>query len=174
MVQGPRYSVPFRRRREGKTDYHARLKLLFSKKPRMVVRQSNKGITIQLVVFDKAGDRTFAAARSDELLRFGYEGHCGNTPAAYLTGLLFGMRAKDAGFAEAIFDLGLASSSRGSKVYAAVKGVIDTGFEVPCSYEMFPEDSRIRGEVIAGHLEKYANLPDNFERVKEAITDGER
>lgn len=174
MARGPRYKVPFRRRREGKTNYHGRLRLLVSKKPRMVVRRSNNGITIQLVVFDSVGDITHVSARANELLKLGYEGHCGNTPAAYLTGLLFGVRAKKAGFEEAILDIGLATSSKGAKVYAAAKGAIDAGLHVPCSEEMFPDDSRIRGEIIAEYLEKYVDLPDNFDRVKGVILDGAR
>jgi len=174
MARGPRYKVPFRRRREGKTNYHVRLRLLVSKKPRMVVRRSNNGITIQLVVFDSIGDLTHVAARSQELSKLGYEGHCGNTPAAYLTGFLFGMRAKKAGFEEAILDIGLATSSKGGRVYAAARGAIDAGLYVPCSEEMFPDDSRIRGELIATHLEKYADLPGSFDRVKGVIVDGER
>ncbi|MDD3873796.1 MAG: 50S ribosomal protein L18, partial [Methanosarcina sp.] len=30
MATGPRYKVPFRRRREGRTNYHLRLNLLIS------------------------------------------------------------------------------------------------------------------------------------------------
>ncbi|EQD30588.1 50S ribosomal protein L18P, partial [mine drainage metagenome] len=37
MSTGPRYRVAFRRRREGKTDYRARLRLLKSDRPRAVV-----------------------------------------------------------------------------------------------------------------------------------------
>jgi large subunit ribosomal protein L18 len=38
----PTYKMPFRRRREGKTNYTKRLKLLLSRKPRLVVRKSLK------------------------------------------------------------------------------------------------------------------------------------
>ncbi|HEC56321.1 MAG TPA: 50S ribosomal protein L18 [Candidatus Syntrophoarchaeum butanivorans] len=174
MARGPRYRVPFRRRREGRTNYHKRLKLLLSKKPRMVVRCSNQGITIQLVTTGKDGDLTHVMARSLDLRKFGYEGYGGNTPAAYLTGLLFGKRAIDAGFDEAILDIGLATSSKGARVYAAVKGAIDAGLKVPCKEEMFPDDARIKGEVIAGYLDRYADLPRNVEEVKGAIMNGAR
>ncbi|RLI36413.1 50S ribosomal protein L18, partial [Candidatus Bathyarchaeota archaeon] len=33
MARGPRYNVPYRRRREGKTDYRRRYKLLLSGLP---------------------------------------------------------------------------------------------------------------------------------------------
>ncbi|MGM0388528.1 MAG: 50S ribosomal protein L18, partial [Natrinema limicola] len=42
MATGPRYKVPMRRRREVRTDYHQRLRLLKSGKPRLVARKSNK------------------------------------------------------------------------------------------------------------------------------------
>jgi len=41
MATGPRYRVPFRRRREGRTNYHRRLRLLLSKKPRMVCAEAH-------------------------------------------------------------------------------------------------------------------------------------
>src|SRR2546425_1171801 len=43
MADGPRYSVPFRRRREGRTDYKLRRALVRSGKPRAVVRVPDKG-----------------------------------------------------------------------------------------------------------------------------------
>ena len=44
MATGPRYKVAFRRRREGRTDYYARRKLLNGREARAVVRRSNKNI----------------------------------------------------------------------------------------------------------------------------------
>ena len=99
---GPTYRVPFRRRRERKTDYRSRLKLLFSQKPRVVVRNSNKYIQMQLVLNDTFCDKTFVAVVSSELNRYGYNGGTGNIPAAYLTGLLFGKKAKKVGYDEGI------------------------------------------------------------------------
>lgn len=71
MATGPRYFVQFRRRREGKTDYYKRLKLIVSDKPRMVVRKSNKHITCQLVEAKLEGDNTLVAAHSSELAKYG-------------------------------------------------------------------------------------------------------
>ena len=42
------YTVKYRRQREGKTNYDKRLKLLLSGKPRLIIRPSLKGITIQV------------------------------------------------------------------------------------------------------------------------------
>ena len=57
MATGPRYKVPFRRRREGRTDYRHRAALLRGKLPRAVVRKSNRNITVQLVTYDDKGDK---------------------------------------------------------------------------------------------------------------------
>ncbi len=164
---GPTYRVPFRRRREGKTDYRKRLKLLMSHRPRVVVRRSNKYIRIQMVTADKHGDRTFVDVSSAKLREYGYE-RCGkNLPAAYLTGLLFGKRAKESGFEEAILDIGLHTPVHGSRVFAALKGIVDAGLDVPHDPVVFPPDERIRGEHIGD------SIIDSFELVKERIlTDG--
>ncbi len=62
----PTYRVPFRRRREGKTDYRRRLRLLYSRKPRVVVRKSNRYIRMQLIAREDAGDTTLVTANSAE------------------------------------------------------------------------------------------------------------
>lgn len=80
MATGPRYFVSFRRRREGKTNYYSRLKLLLSGKPRMVVRKTNRHIICQLVEAKMEGDRTLVAANSSELVKYGYKGSLANTP----------------------------------------------------------------------------------------------
>ncbi|MGZ5563485.1 MAG: 50S ribosomal protein L18, partial [Halobacteriota archaeon] len=67
MATGPRYHVPFRRRREGRTNYHKRLGLLLSKKPRVVVRKSGCNLTVQLVEHSTVGDRTLTSASALDL-----------------------------------------------------------------------------------------------------------
>ena len=152
MARGPRYRVPFRRRREGKTNYHKRLKLLKSKKPRLVVRKSLNHHVAQIIVYDPKGDKTIVSAHTRELIRdFGWKGHTGNTPSAYLLGLLIGYKAKQAGIEEAILDIGLHPPTRGSSVFAVLKGAVDAGLNVPHSEKIFPEDYRIRGEHIANY-----------------------
>ncbi|MEA1985469.1 MAG: 50S ribosomal protein L18 [Euryarchaeota archaeon] len=168
MATGPRYKVPFRRRREGRTDYHQRLRLLLSKEDRVVVRKSAKQMRLQLVAPTAQGDVTFSSAVSSELRGFGYEGATGNTTAAYLTGLLFGYRSLDKGYENGVLDMGLQAPSPGCRVYAALKGVVDSGFDVPHNPSIFPSDERIRGEHVAEYLEG-SDLPNNFEAVKKKI-----
>ncbi len=118
MATGPRYKVPMRRRREARTDYHQRLRLLKSGKPRLVARKSNKHVRAQLVTLGPNGDDTLASAHSSDLAEYGWEAPTGNMPSAYLTGLLAGLRAQEAGIEEAVLDIGLNSPTPGSKVFA--------------------------------------------------------
>lgn len=167
MATGPRYKVPFRRRREGRTNYHVRYRLILSKKPRVVVRKSNASTTLQLVVAEQLGDKTLLTVNSKELEDFGYTLSKSNLPAAYLTGLLFGKKMLALGNVEGIADIGLHASTRGNRIYAAIKGVVDAGVNVPHSPEIFPEDERIRGE----HIKKYtgADIVAQFEQAREKI-----
>jgi large subunit ribosomal protein L18 len=159
--------VPFRRRREGKTNYHVRYRLLLSRKPRVVVRKSNQNITIQLVVAELRGDRTLLTVSSKELLGFGYDLNRGNLPAAYLTGLLFGKRMLALGYDDAILDIGLQSSTKGGRVYSALMGITDAGVNVPHKKEIFPDEDRVRGE----HIKAFSGVDvvARFEAARENI-----
>ena len=170
MATGPRYFVQFRRRREGKTDYYKRLKLIVSDKPRMVVRKSNKHITCQLVDAKLEGDCTFVAAHSSELAKYGYKGATGNTPAAYLTGMLFAVKAINAGYKEAILDIGLHRPRQGAKVFAALKGAVAAGLDVPHSEDILPADERVKGNVIVEYApDRAGDLVSNVEACEDAI-----
>ena len=71
-----RFQVKFRRRRECKTDYYARKRLVMqdknkylSPKYRLVVRLSNRDVTCQIVFARIVGDHVLCAAYSHELPR---------------------------------------------------------------------------------------------------------
>src|SRR5699024_7753435 len=81
MATGPRYNVPMRRRREVRTDYHQRLRLLKSGKPRLVARKSNRHVRAQLVTPSPDGDETHASASSADLEEYGWEAPTGNLPS---------------------------------------------------------------------------------------------
>lgn len=94
-----RFQVKFRRRREGKTDYYARKRLVVQDKNkyntpkyRMIVRSSNKDICCQIAYARLEGDRIVAAAYSHELPRYGVKVGLTNYAAAYCTGLLLARR----------------------------------------------------------------------------------
>ncbi len=168
MAHSSTYRVGFRRRKEGKTDYKKRLKLVKSRKPRMVVRIKNRQIITQLVEFSEIGDKIIVSASSHELKKFGWDGHPGNAPSAYLTGLLLGIRAIKKGYKEAILDIGLHTPVPGSNVYAALKGALDSGLEIPHSDDVIPSDDRINGNLIS----EYRGIPhlnEKFEETKKKI-----
>jgi large subunit ribosomal protein L5e len=98
-----RFQVKFRRRRECKTDYYARARMVVQDKNkyntpkyRLVVRISNKEVTCQIAYATLKCDRIFAVAYSSELSRFGAnitpKGGQKNYAACYATGLLLARR----------------------------------------------------------------------------------
>jgi len=94
-----RFQVKFRRRREGKTDYYQRKRLIYQRKNkyatpkwRFVVRRTNFKITCQVVSSTIEGDKVKTAADSTELKRFGLTAGLSNYSAAYCTGLLCARR----------------------------------------------------------------------------------
>jgi large subunit ribosomal protein L18 len=164
MARGPRYCVPFRRRKEGKTDYKARKALLLSGKPRLVARGSLKNMITQIVIAKPSGDKVTVSAHSRELAKdYGWKVPRGNLPAAYLTGLLCGLKARAKGVKEAILDMGLCSPSKGVRSFAVLKGVLDAGVNVPHSEERFPEEKRVRGEHIAEYAEELVSNPEEYQ-----------
>jgi large subunit ribosomal protein L5e len=94
-----RYQTKFRRRRQGKTDYYARKRLVVndkdkydSKKYRFVVRRTNRRIITQIVYSTLDGDMTIVTADSAELKRYGVDCGLTNYASAYATGLLCARR----------------------------------------------------------------------------------
>jgi len=160
MAQGPTYRVKFRRRREGKTNYYRRRSLLQSRRPRLVVRKTNTNTLVQIINANVVGDMTVASAIASELSEHGWKASASNLPAAYLTGFLAGLRAKSRGIKGAILDVGLNPPIKGSRIYAALKGVVDAGVEVPHSPEILPSDDRISGKHIVSSYEHYSTIKD--------------
>jgi large subunit ribosomal protein L18 len=170
-----------RRRREARTNYHQRLRLLKSGKPRLVARKSNNQTRAQLIVTGPQGDETVASAASKDLGEFGWEAPTGNLPAAYLTGFLAGKRAIDAGLEEAVLDIGLNTATPGNKVFAVQEGAIDAGLEIPHSEDVFADWQRTRGSHIAEYAEQEdglysgefdaTELPAHFDEIRERLED---
>ena len=165
MATGPSYRVPFRRRKEGKTDYRSRRALVLSRLPRLVVRLTLNHIIVQIVKAEVAGDKVVASAHSRELAKtYGWQGNCRNVPAAYLTGLLCGFKATVYGVKKAVLDIGLHSPSRGARVFAALKGVLDAGVTVPHSENMLPDETRISGKHIADYGSQLSSNPEIYQQ----------
>jgi len=165
MAKGPSYRVPFRRRREGKTNYQSRRALVLSKLPRLAARRTLKHMIVQIVKAEAVGDQVLVSAHSRELMKtYGWKGDCGNVPAAYLTGLLCGFRAVTHGVNKVVLDLGLQSPSRGARVFAALKGVLDAGVTVPYSESMLPDESRISGQHVVDYAGQLSSNPEAYQK----------
>lgn len=153
-------------RRSKLTNYHKRLRLLKSGKTRLVIRKSNNATLCQMVDYTDKGDKTLVTATSLDLPKYGYKGHTGNIPAAYLTGFMCGLKAKKKKIAEVILDTGLYRSTKGSVIYAALKGVIDGGIKIAADPKIFPEERRIKGYHIANYgAVLKAKKPEEYERL---------
>jgi len=163
-----RRRVDKRRRREGKTDYKARLKLLESGLPRIVVRKSNRYVLAQYITSEDARDKILIGASSKELLKSGWpknaQGSLKSLPACYLTGLLLGKKIKEKVKKEkvkAILDIGLMRNIKKSRIYSLLKGVVDSGVEINHKKEIFPDEKRIRGEHLKNKI--------NFQEIKNKV-----
>ena len=189
MRKGNIYTVYFRRKRDGFTNYRRRLKILTSNKPRMVVRKSLKNIQANIVEYNKNGDIVRVTCHSAILKKLGWNYGTGNLPAAYLVGFMLGAKAKAANFKDAVLDIGINKSVKGSRVYAVLAGALDAGLKVPYGENILPDKDRLSGKHIAAYAQKLkggetlkkqfgsyiknnanpGNIAKNFEEVKEKI-----
>lgn len=209
-----RFQVKFRRRRDGFTDYRQRHKLITqdknkygSPKYRLVVRFSNKYVTVQVIAAELSGDKVLVAASSKELPNYGLNQGLKNFSAAYCTGLLAARRLlKQLGLEEvytgteepdgetkaykgkrdhfeelgadekyhakkyyvagiddaekkpfrAYLDVGIKNTTTGARTFAAMKGAVDGGLDVPHSNKRFPgytrDTKQYDAEVLKGHI----------------------
>ncbi|MBT5022111.1 50S ribosomal protein L18 [Candidatus Woesearchaeota archaeon] len=160
-------TIPFRRKRNGKTNYKRRLALLKGDCPRIVVRKTLNNMYVQIIDFDPVGDKVLASASSVQLVKKGWKLNPVNTPAAYLVGFMAGKLAVEKKISKAILDLGLQSTIAKSKLYAALKGAVDAGLKVPYSEKVIPSEDRIKGL----HVEEYAkNLKENKEKYEKQFS----
>ena len=146
-------TVLYRRKREGKTDYNKRLKLLTSQKPRLLVRLTNNRVIGQVVVFSPLGDQVQEAVSSTLLKKYGWNSSMKNVPSAYLTGFILGKKAVKKGIKEAVLDTGFRKPLRNGKIYAFLKGAVDAGLIVPHGgKDIFPKQEVIEGQHLKNNV----------------------
>jgi len=150
---GKRIVVAKRRRREGKTNYSKRLKLLQGNKPRLVVRKTNRYIIAQIVTSKEARDSVVVGYTTKKLSEFNWQYSFKCLPAAYLLGLIIGKKAREKGINEAILDVGLHRVTKGNRIFAVVYGV-SKFINVPHSKEILPSIERLYGKHIDEAIEK--------------------
>ena len=191
MTTHKRHALPYRRKRKGYTNYKKRASLIQSQQARLVVRKGSETIISQIVLYNKEGDKMICSATSQELKALGWPYNTKNIPACYLTGLSIGKKAQKNGIKQAVLDLGLYSPTKGSRLFAVLKGAVDAGLEVRHSPDILPSMDRISGKHIAdyaqsisgenetGRFSKYASshadpkeMPATFEKIKNKIIKG--
>jgi large subunit ribosomal protein L18 len=140
------------RRKRALTDYKKRIELLKSGLARVIVRKSNRAISMQIAEYDSGGDRILHSVNSKELKAFGWEPR-GNIPTAYLTGLLLAKKAKAAmKDRELVLDIGLYRPIKGTVIFAAAKGSVDGGINIISNIEF--DAKRLSGAHIAEYSVK--------------------
>ena len=152
-----------RRKKEHKTDYSKRIRLLKSKSPRVVFKKTNRYIIAQYVRSREAQDKIEIGITSKDLFKYGWpeerKGSLKSLPASYLTGFLIGKKIIEKKFEKPIVDFGMLRVLHKNRAFAFLKGLKDSGIQVKCKEEFFPSEDRIKGR----HLKK------DFSKIFEGI-----
>ena len=159
-------TVLYRRKRTLRTDYRKRLRLLVGGLPRVVVRVTNTQIIAQLVAFEPQGDRVLCTTQSSELKKLGWLYATKNVPAAYLTGLLFGVKALRQKQKEGVLDIGFRQFMHGGRISAFAKGIIDAGMDIPVGEDIFPSEEKLQGK----HIQDFMALQGKTNNAKDHNT----
>ncbi|HJT84126.1 MAG TPA: 50S ribosomal protein L18 [Nitrososphaeraceae archaeon] len=149
------YIHTLKRIRERKTNYHKRSSLLLSKRRFITIKITNQNVLTQLLEPSITGDKVITSAHSTNLAILGWKGSLNSLPACYLTGLLLGKKAKSKGIDNAILYTGKGTYTE--RLSACLKGIIDSGLEIPSSEDSFPNSERISGEHIANYASSLKN-----------------
>lgn len=159
--------VDKKRRKQSKTDYSKRIKLLKSGSPRVVFRKTNKYVISQYVTSKEAQDKIEFGVSSKDLMKYGwpkeFKGSLKSIPASYLVGFLIGKKIIKQKLENPIVDLGMLRILYKTKVYGFLKGLKDSGIEIKCEDKMFPEEDRIKGKNLKKDFSK------TFEEIKSKI-----
>jgi large subunit ribosomal protein L18 len=150
MATGPRYSVPYKRKRENKTNYVKRLSAVKSANPRLVVRKTNLRILAQIIKFEEKGDKTLIFASNNDLKNYGYDKAPKNLVTSYLVGYLIGKLAQKNKIKEAVLDIGLNINTQGNRMFAVLAGAVKSGLKIPHDEKIFPSKERLEGKHIKG------------------------
>ena len=145
MAHGKNQRLRYKRRRNGETDYRRRMRMLRGGSTRAVVRVTNTQTICQLVDYTNDGDKVSISIDGKTLVdKFGWplDASRKSIPASYIAGFAMAKAAMAAGHDEAILDIGLAASTPGNRVFAAMKGMVDAGLEIPHNEDVLPKIGR--------------------------------
>lgn len=185
-------------------------------KSRFVVRLTNQKVICQIVQAYPVGDKVLCSAESTELAKYGVTFGLKNYSAAYATGFLCARKMlSKLGLSEAYtgteeidgevyfesdneegpkayrcyLDLGLARSTKGAKVFAAMKGACDGGLYIPHSPSKFVgydketkelNSEELKSRIFGEHVAEYMRIlekesPEKYaahfsEYIKQGVT----
>lgn len=140
-----------KRIRLDKTNYRKRAAVIIGRHSFVTVKVTDQNVAAQMLKPTPTGDLVVASAHSRELTKqHGWKGSTNSLPACYLTGLLLGKKALEKGTGKAILYIGKDHFT--TRVAACVKGIADSGVNIPMSDESFPDYDRLSGQ----HIAEYA------------------
>jgi len=186
---------------QDKNKYH-------SPKYRFVVRLTNRDVVCQIIAAKIKGDEVVTAAYAHELPRYGVKTGLTNYASVYCVGLLcarrllkkFKLDDKYVGVKEATgemynvdeledgprpftayLDIGLARTTTGARIFAALKGAVDGGLRIPHNEKRFPgydaeskelDADTLRHRIFGEHITEYQKLllDDNPDRYKKQFS----
>lgn len=145
------YVRTLKRIRLDKTNYRKRAAVIIGRHSFVTVKVTDQNVAAQMLKPTPTGDLVIASVHSHELAKQGWKGSLNSLPACYLTGLLLGKKALEKGTSKAILYIGKDHFT--TRVAACVKGIADSGVNMPLSEESFPDSDRLSGQ----HIADYAN-----------------
>ena len=145
------YVRTLKRIRRDKTNYRKRAAVIIGRHSFVTVKVTDQNVAAQMLKPTPTGDLVIASVHSRELAKQGWKGSSNSLPACYLTGLLLGKKAQAKGTNKGILYIGKDHFT--SRVAACVKGIADSGLNIPVGEESFPDGDRITGQ----HIADYAN-----------------
>jgi large subunit ribosomal protein L18 len=153
------YTNTLKRIRQNKTNYRKRSAILIGRRSFITTKISSQNISAQTLKPTLTGDVVIASAHSRELIHHGWKGAMNNMPACYLTGLLLGKKSIEKGATNAVLYTG--NHPFTTRIAACLKGIVDSGINIPVSKESLPGEYRVSGK----HIAEYADLlKDNQEK----------
>ena len=172
MKQKRPYISAQRRRKEGKTDYRKRKAAIISRMILAAPRISGKNVSVQFISPEIIGDRVVISSHSRELSKYGWNGSRNSLPAAYLTGLLAGLKGVSKKVNGVVMYVGVARFVNGSRLASIVKGIQDSGIKIVADEASLPTDDRIRGEHIAAYSKSFSDEKELKGRFSGIISSG--
>lgn len=185
------YVQTLKRIRSDKTNYHKRAALLIGRHSFVTVKVSDQNIATQVIKPTATGDIVITSVHSKSLAKQGWKGAFNNLPACYLTGLMLGKKVLEKNVQNVVLYIGKDHFT--SRVAACLKGIYDSGVNIPVSEESLPPEDRVSGKHISEYAsslkadeEKYKSrfsaiiknglkpedYPQHFEEIKNKIAGG--